>query len=58
MSANLSPDEEKSMIKKVFEAPMNLGEVWFIVSSKWWESWKSYVNFEDTKADVGGECIL
>ncbi|ETO19882.1 ubiquitin-specific protease 5, partial [Reticulomyxa filosa] len=42
-----SPKEEKKKIKELSNSSSKqLGQSWFVVSQKWWDSWCAYVDWE------------
>jgi hypothetical protein len=50
-----SPDEEKQYIKEL-EAKANLegikmGQIWYVVSTKWWKAWKEYTQYDWSHGD-------
>jgi hypothetical protein len=47
--AELAPHEEKKQIKDLVDnTKLKEGQEWFVVDYKWWQLWKSYVNYDNT----------
>jgi len=45
----LTPKEEKKNVKNLMkEAQMQLGDSWYVMSSKWWDQWAEYVGYDNT----------
>ena len=50
-------EKEKAAIEAVYNHELKVGDVWYLISSKWWDQWKEYArwgvepNVEEGKED-------
>ena len=49
MMEGTPPDkgEEKVIVKQLWGTPMETGQVWYLLSTRWWVTWQDWVNFRD-----------
>jgi hypothetical protein len=49
MAAHVTAEEERVGVQKAFDAatPMKANETWYVVSARWFNSWKAYTKFAD-----------
>ena len=60
--SQLSPTQELEMFEAMFTRRKEVGSTWYVISMKWWKSWKAYTGFtensEKIKRTVRLPCFL
>lgn len=55
------PDDQKQSVRSLLqnhnESNMKLGDSFYLISAKWWNDWKEYVQWDDTTEDTNGERV-
>jgi hypothetical protein len=39
------PDDEREQLKPLVQQALTPGDTWYLVSARWWSTWKDYVRF-------------
>ncbi|CAN0010192.1 unnamed protein product, partial [Ectocarpus sp. 8 AP-2014] len=44
-----APEVQREMIAEAMKLEMKQGQVWYVLGSKWWQLWRAFVRFDNTK---------
>jgi hypothetical protein len=45
--SQISPTQELEMFEAMFTRRKDVGTTWYVVSMKWWKTWKSYTGYAE-----------
>eukprot|EP00455_Lapot_gusevi_P006773 TRINITY_DN128_c0_g1_i2.p1 TRINITY_DN128_c0_g1~~TRINITY_DN128_c0_g1_i2.p1 ORF type:complete len:941 (-),score=443.20 TRINITY_DN128_c0_g1_i2:252-3074(-) len=53
--APLKPQEERVIVKNLIDSKLKVGDTWFVISYRWWRSWKEFTLFDRKDDEVADQ---